>query len=199
MTSIVPAARPEIVRATAIEWARQEGCTDDFFVLGRGGYFRRSMSTDEQGRGVYDDAIVVVTPDVFLTFNGNCNPCKGEIGMATLQDGVWPMKRVIHHPNTPKAYPCWGQAGPVVVKRDGTEDVEKGFRHPKYGECLGGGLWRGNFAIQLHSGFLYETGSEGCQTVYKPQWNECDLAIMTEMRARRLETFSYVLSTRPVD
>lgn len=195
--NIVPAQRPAVERATAVAWALEQGCTDDFFVLGRGGYFRRSMGTDAQGRGVYDDAIVVVTPSVFLAFNGNVNPCRGEIGMASLQDGIWPMKRVTHHPNTARAYPCWGQAGEVIVRRDGTETVEKGFKHPKYGECLGGGLWKGDFAIQLHSGFLYETGSEACQTVYRPQWAECDNAILAEMTARHLETFPYVLTTRP--
>jgi hypothetical protein len=134
---------------------------------------------------------------VVVTFNANCDPAKGQIGMASLQDGVWPMKRVTHHPGTPNAYPCFGQAGPVIVKRDGTEQAEKGFNHPKYGECLGDGLWRGDFAIQLHSGGVNETLSEGCQTVYKPQWSECDLAILTVMKARKIEVFKYVLTTRP--
>lgn len=191
---MMPASgRPDIARETAIEWARGAGCDAETFLWGRRGYFRDSMGAKgKQERGIYDDAIGIVTPDFFAAFNGNTDPVGGGGRLATLVPGIWPYKLGTHHPGTPKAAPCLVQAGDVTVHRD-NEVTETG-----------------EFYVHIHCGFFGETGSLACQTVPPTQWSEKKLKelkliadgplfldeVMRIMIEEGLKTIPYVLTAR---
>jgi hypothetical protein len=131
------------------------------------------MGHDGNDLNVYDDAWALVLPDAFETFNANTDPEKRDKqGMATLQPGIWLMREVTHHPGTPKAHQCLGQAAPVLVHRYQTESYKAGAVHETWGKCEGSGLWRGMFNIQCHCGFYNQTGSEGCQTCHPDQYSD---------------------------
>jgi hypothetical protein len=133
------------------------------FVVGIRGYYRQTMG-DPQGndRGIYDDAMFLISPNFFGSYNANTDPSyrrpgsgfeEGKRGMAMLKPGVWYCHRFGLHRN--KYMALCQTAGPVTVIRDG---VEHDYPHT------------GPFGINIHRGGRNRTSSLGCQTVYEPQW-----------------------------
>lgn len=178
MSEIVPASRPHVDPGFARETIRAHGITGPA-LFARRGYYRDTMGVPgKNDRGIYDDAIAVVTPRAYQTFNANTDPSDPdtETRLATLQPGVWDFRLGLHHPGTPKEYPCLVQAGPVVVLRD------NGVRES------------GEFYIHIHHGGLNTTTSEGCQTIYLPQWPEFFQLVKTEMQFFKLSEIPYVLT-----
>jgi lysozyme len=149
-------------------------------ILGRRGYYLESMGGGVEKRGIYEDAIMVVTPRTYRTFNANTEPSDPDAGtrLATLAPGVWDFKLGLHHPGTPNEYPCLVQAAPVTVLRDnGVKET-------------------GEFYIHIHHGGMNTTTSEGCQTIYLPQWPEFFQLVKTEMLFYKLAEIPYVLTVR---
>src|SRR5690606_11274540 len=115
-------------------------------------------------RGIYDDAIFVLTPTGYYTFNGNTDPSRyragyglgSRKGMACLKAGIHRYKIGTHNPSKSPAsrYKALVQAEPVTVIRDG---------NPPY-EHTG---WHG---INIHRGGDKTTSSLGCQTIPPSQW-----------------------------
>lgn len=181
MSDVVPAARPQLSIVDARKWLAAFGVTDKVVILAQRGYYRDTMGErGKNDRGIFDDAIIVLSPRVFRTFNGNTDPSDPDTGtrLATLQPGVWQLKLGTHHPGTPNAYPCLVQAGPVTVLRD------NGIRET------------GEFYIHLHHAGFNTTTSAGCQTIYRPQWDEAFDLIKGEMEFYGLADIPYVLTVR---
>lgn len=181
MSDIVPAARPQLSIVDARKLLAAHGVTDQTVIIGQRGYYRDSMGEKgKNDRGLFDDAITVLSPRVFRTFNGNTDPSAPDTGtrLATLQPGVWDFKLGLHHPGTSKEYPCLVQAGPVTVLRD------NGVKES------------GEFYIHIHHAGLYTTTSAGCQTVYLPQWPEFFQLVKSEMAFYKLATIPYLLAVR---
>jgi len=185
--AIVPKARPEIARATAAEWLTPhiDGPRWDHtpMILGRRGYYRDTMGVaGKNDRGIYDDAIVLIGPNVYATFNANTDPSIKRPRVAVLRAGVWQYKLGIHNvtkdPKKHPRYPALIQAGEVVVDRD---DV---------------GEDRGWFGINIHKGSRTTTSSEGCQTIHPDQWEEFYGAVKATMTAHTMSTIPYVLTVR---
>ena len=146
-------------------------------VVGVRGYY-----LDTQGkpgvndRGMYDDALILVTDNAFASFNGNTDPSsyrKGRgkgagKGMATLKPGLWPVYRFDLHRG--KYLALCQRAGEVTVIRDG---------NPPYEDT-------GWFGMNLHEGGITGTSSEGCQTVPRQgaQWK--GFIGLAEAEARRI-------------
>lgn len=175
---IVPASRPQMGADTARKLVLAHGVTGPA-ILAQRGYYENTMGVPgKNDRGIFDDMIAVVTPRTYRTFNGNTDPSAPDTGtrLATLQPGVWDFKPGTHHPGTPKAYPCLVQAGPVVVLRD------NGVKES------------GEFYIHIHHAGLYTTTSEGCQTIYLPQWPEFFQLVKGEMVFYGLTEIPYVLT-----
>lgn len=212
---MVPRQRPPITRQMAIDLAADAGLTQArtagaAFILGRRGYYPSMGQGAGNDRNVYDDAWALVLPDAFETFNTNTDPENVKVqGRATLAPGIWLMKEVTHHPGTPGAHQCLGQAAPVLVRRHDTDSYAPGTVHDSWGKCEGNGLWRGMFAIQMHCGFYNQTGSEGCQTChpdqYSPEranpgqrgpfwWPQVAAYLATLKAPKEMRTIQYVLT-----
>lgn len=179
MSDVVPAARPQLSIVDARKLLAAYGVTDQTVIIAQRGYYRDTMGKPgENDRGIFDDAFIVISPRVFRTFNGNTDPSAFGGHLAVLQPGVWDFKLGTHHPGTPNAYPCLVQAGPVTVLRD------NGVRES------------GEFYIHIHHGGFNTTTSEGCQTIYAPQWAEFFELVKGEMEFYGLASIPFVLTVR---
>lgn len=180
MPKIVPAARPEMPRSMAQLFLKHQG-VEGPALIGRRGYYRDTMGVKgKNDRGIYDDAISLLTPTAYVTFNANCDPSRARPGIAVLNPGVWLYKLGIHGLSKPKSrqYPALVQAAKVTVTRD------------KRGEDTG------FFGINIHRGGYTTTSSEGCQTIYPDQWAAFFELVKSEMTRHGLKTIPYVLTER---
>lgn len=180
MTPIVPSARPEMGRHAAELLVLEHGVTGPA-LLGRRGYYRDTMGTPGvNDRGLYDDAIMLVTPTAYVTFNANCDPSREAPGIAVLAPGVWRYKVGTHGLSRPVAerYEALVQAEKVTVIRDD--------RGPDTG-------W---FGINIHRGGRTTTGSLGCQTIHPSQWDAFIALVKAELHRHAIATIPYVLTER---
>lgn len=130
-------------------------------------------------RNLYDDAIFIVSPRGFWSFNANTDPSKHKFGIASLKPGVYTYKPGMHGVTFNKEgypYPAFVQADQVTVLRD-----------DKPGE------YKGWFGINIHRGGRDTTGSAGCQTIPPDQWMEFRKILEAELKAAHIVNFSYVL------
>lgn len=165
MNAAVPSERPRLsfgevaarVAPLGLEVAR-----DPVFVVGIRGYYRNSMGAPHvNDRGIYDDAIFLVSRSFFGAYNGNTDPSGRRPGsgygagkgMARLDPGLWRVHRFAKHSG--KYLALCQRAGPVKVMRDGSPD----YPH------------QGMFGINIHRGGYRTTSSLGCQTIHPAQWD----------------------------
>lgn len=148
-------------------------------LLGSRGYFRDSMGViGRNDRGIYDDAIFLVTPTAFVSFNANCDPSVARDGIASLEAGHVYLYRIgIHGLSKPanQQYEALVQAGEVWVQRDGGKR-EKGY-----------------FGINIHRGGLNTTSSLGCQTIHPSQWAAFITLVDSELSRHGAKTIPYLL------
>jgi lysozyme len=179
MSDLLPHARPEMGRIAALELLTAVG-VENFALIGRRGYYADTMGTPGvNDLGVYDDAMLLVTPTRYATFNANTDPSRQLPGIATLKPGVWLYKLGIHglsHPVGPRQYPALVQAAPVTVTRDGGKEDT------------------GYLGINIHHGGEGSTSSEGCQTIPPSQWPEFYALVKAEMTKYARRTIPYALT-----
>ena len=150
-------------------------------LLGRRGYYRDSLGVPGRNdNGIYDDAIFLVTPGVFKSFNANTDPSRIHKGVATLRTGLWLYKVGTHGLSKPKEkqYTALVQAKEVWVER-AESAADFGF-----------------FGINIHKGSLNSTSSEGCQTIYPSQWDEFIGLVQKELKRANKQTIPYLLTSR---
>lgn len=165
MPVAIPEKRPKLNREQLMQLIAPlqfDASVYPLFIVGIRGYYRNTLGKPRvNDRGIYDDAIFLVSPRVFKSFNANTDPSSyrpqtaNRIGIATLMPGVYYCYRFsIHRGKT--AYPAICQrVGPVNVTRDGLTKV-----------------FTGNFGINIHKGGYNSTSSKGCQTIFPAQWDE---------------------------
>lgn len=194
MSKLVPETRPRLSADELLPRVRAAGLDTvehPVFVVGIRGYYIQTMGDPARNdRGIYDDAIFLISPNFFGSYNANTDPSarrpghghvEGKRGMAKLKAGVWHCHRFALHR---KSYMALCQiAGSVTVIRDGHDED-----YPHHG-------W---FGINIHRGGRHGTSSLGCQTVYAPQWegfiqSAMDQARRYHGRAWDRTTIPYVL------
>lgn len=194
--SIAPAGRPRMSLADLTPHLLAHGldpAKEPVFVVGIRGYYRDTMGAPGvNDRGIYDDALFLVSPSLFAAFNGNTDPSrvrKGSgfgagKGMASLKPGLYRVHRFDKHKGQYLAL-CQ-RAGPVTVMRDGS---------PPYPET-------GSFGINIHKGGFGTTSSEGCQTIHPTQWDAFIAAAVDQAKryhgaAWSRTTIPYLLMDNP--
>lgn len=180
-----PKSKPQATRQDIEKILKANGVSlDTVSLVGIEGYYLDSMGAKgANDRGIYDDALFWIGPNVFASFNGNTDPSayrKGQgtgskKGMAHLKDGVWEYKTGIHNGSSP--HPAFRQNAEVIVIRDGLNGnyEEKGW-----------------FGINIHRGGAKSTSSLGCQTVPPDQWAAFKELGYLELKRASQKSFKYV-------
>ena len=179
MGAMVPGNRPQREREWAAKFLSDAGVSPaKAALLGVRGYFRDSMGVvGKNDRGIYDDALFVVTPATFESYNANTDPSVTRRNVAVLKAGLWWYKRGIHGLSKPvsQQYMALVQAAEVTVVRDGVGDDT------------------GWFGINIHRGSYQSTSSLGCQTIHPDQWEKFYALVTAELRRLGQTTIPYLL------
>lgn len=131
---------------------------DSVKVIAIRGYFKKSVGDpNKNDRNVYDDAIILIGPNYFKTFNGNTDPRQYKQGIAMLLPGWHLFKKGVHHPGKSGQHEAFRTANArevLPVLRDGQVGIKEGV------------------TINMHKGGINSTNSAGCQTIHPDQWLE---------------------------
>lgn len=176
--------RPNISKAAVERILRHRQPKGKVVLIGLRGYYLDSQGrVGTNDRGIYDDAgILAEWKDDYnvihyATYNFNTDPSKYRAktptrkGMATLRTGNWLYKIGLH-----KGYKALVQAASVTVDRDGDPKPDTGW-----------------FGINIHRGGRFTTSSEGCQTVYQPQWDSFIQDVEQALNKSKQKTIEYLL------
>lgn len=172
--SIVPRSRPRRPRSQIAELLADHGLPEDKAVLvGVRGYYKDSMGRPGRNdQAMYDDAIFLIAPDVFLAFNANTDPQKAGRKHAMLDAGLYEFYKGKHK-----------------GKYNALRPFPEGVRLP----CTRDGVRSMCGATNIHKGGFYDTFSEGCQTIYPNQYDEFIKRTYAEMTKYGQKTISYLL------
>lgn len=174
-----PPSRPQLSR-TNLEHLIAGKLSADYRVVlvGIRGYYQDSMGEKgKNDRGIYDDAIFVVAPDYFTSYNGNTDPSVARKGISVLKPGVHLYRKGKHKIASPNGYAAFRPANAreaLPVTRDGIGDSE-------------------GIAINIHKGSYGSTSSEGCQTIYPDQWKEFQESVYKLMDQYKQTIIPYIL------
>lgn len=176
---MIPKDRPRIERKDTEKLLGS--VSDPVCLVGIRGYYRDTMgAVGKNDVGLYDDALIVVSPNVHAAFNGNVDPSRlgwnahANKPMAQLKAGVYRYKIGKHGVSRGNPYKALVQADAVTVLRGNDEET-------------------GYFGINIHRGGNTTTSSEGCQTIPPAQWPAFISLVETEMKRNNAKTLSYVL------
>lgn len=182
MSIIVPEKRPRLTREEAVQLlARFQLEHYPVKLLGIRGYYKKTMGNPlVNDRGIYDDAIFIVSPEAYKPYNANTDPSVVRTGIAVLMVGkVYLYKIGQHGVSTPHAYEALRQYGNVTVVRDRGREATDGPDH--------------RFWIDIHKGGYHTTSSIGCQTIYPEQWLEFLQAVKAQLTLYHQEIIPYAL------
>ena len=162
----IPTAKPRMSRENLVQRLAAHAidpAQHPLLIVGIRGYYLDTMGKPGvNDRGMYDDAIFLVSPDVFAAYNGNTDPSRykpghgtaAAKGMAKLKAGVWLAYQFDTHGGSIPHFAICQRRGKVTVIRDGTPPYED----------------EGNHGINIHRGSYHGTSSLGCQTLHPDQW-----------------------------
>lgn len=183
---MLPASKPKIteerLRGIITPVLTAKGLPDfpSVLLVGIRGYYRDSMGKEgANDRNIYDDCLIILSENVYATFNANTDPSPFQKGVATLCTGLHWYKKGKHGISRPGGgYPAFRPATPdesLPVTRDGQPGISKGI------------------AINIHSGSRNSTSSLGCQTVYPDQWTAFQKLLYAEMDRLKVTRLPYLL------
>lgn len=181
MNAILPPYRPMQPREVTAALLGDRGVRTALALVGVRGYFRDTMGAREKNdRGIYDDAIFLVSPSAYAAFNANTDPSAFRPRIASLQPGLWHYRIGTHGLSRPKSqqYRALVQAADVTVARDGAKPET------------------GRFGINIHRGGYGTTSSLGCQTIYPDQWPAFIGLVAAELKRWAQSVVPYLLISR---
>ena len=179
MSSILPKGKPQQKREESESILTKFSVSDNVSLLGIRGYYLDTMGKKgENDRGLYDDAIFVISPDAYVSFNANTDPSIFRKGIATLKAGVHRFKKGKHGLSKP------GGGYPALRAANANEELL--VTRDEEGDSLG-------IAINIHKGGYGTTSSLGCQTIYPDQWDAFINLVYAEMDRYKQKTIPYLL------
>jgi lysozyme len=153
---------------------------ESVFVVAIRGYYKDTMGVkDENDIGIFDDAMFLIGPNLFLPVNANTDPSKHREGIATLITGLHYFKPGKHGITRP------GGGYPAFTP----DTADDALPVTRWGRV---GVFRG-VKINLHRGGQNETTSEGCQTVIRDQWLEFQETAYKAMNREGQRRLPYIL------
>lgn len=177
---MLPKSKPRISAGEVEKIVRKHGVSDQVVLVGMRGYYLNTMGKPAvNDRGIYDDAIAVLSPTAYATFNANVDPSIYRPGVASLVSGVHRYRKGRHGISRGTGYPALRPAtkGEVLpVTRDGQKGVKQGT------------------AINIHSGSRNSTSSLGCQTIHPSQWPAFQALVYEQMARYGQNTVPYILT-----
>jgi lysozyme len=186
---VTPKTKPRISPREVGKIIERNRVVDPVVLVGIRGYYLRTMGDPTRNdRGLWDDAMILVSPEVYATFNANTDPSIYRTGIASLMEGVHRYRRGNHGIGRGPGYPALRPATTgerLPVRRDGREGIHDGV------------------AINIHRGGSIAstspraTSSEGCQTIPREQWEAFINLVYSEMRRHGQQTVPYVLTAAP--
>jgi lysozyme len=176
---MVPNSRPQQAKGKTLAMVIKARIEDLVCLVGIRGYYSETFPPSGNQRGIYDDAIILLSPSVHATFNANTDPSVFKKGIAVLKTGVHRFRKGNHGISKPGGgYPALRPSNPkeeLPVTRDIT------------GDDMG-------IAINIHKGSYKSTSSEGCQTIYPPQYDGFINLVYSEMSRYNQKTIPYLLT-----
>jgi lysozyme len=176
---MIPNSRPQQAKEKTLAMVIKAGIEDRVSLVGIRGYYSETFQPSGNQRGIYDDAIILLSPSVHATFNANTDPSVFKKGIAVLKTGVHRFRKGNHGLSKPNGgYPALRPANAqeeLPVTRDIT------------GDDMG-------IAINIHKGGYNSTSSEGCQTIYPAQWDGFINLVYSEMSRYNQKTIPYLLT-----
>ena len=172
--SIVPGSRPKQTREQTETVLRQNLMTlDNAVLVGVRGYYLDSMGkVGRNDQAQYDDAIFLISPTIYKTFNANTDPQKAGYKHAMLSPGKYEFYKGKHK-----------------GKYDALRPYPEGVRLP----CTRDGVVSTCGATNIHKGGYRDTFSEGCQTIWPDQYAEFIRLVYGEMTKYGQKTIRYLL------
>lgn len=163
---------PQLSKNEIQDYLDASGVTDEICIVGIRGYYADTFGKpNENDRGFYDDAIFVISPQMFTAFQANVDPSIFRKGIATLKIGIYKAVKHFHH----------GKYKALQIVRDVVE------RDGQAGEDVG------RHGINFHYGSDNATWSEGCQTLPRSTYTTFIKLVYSLMDANDLSEITYLL------
>ena len=177
---MVPNSKPQQSKEKTLAMVIKARIEDRVVLVGIRGYYLDSMGEkNKNDRGIYDDAIILLSPSVHATFNANTDPSIFKKGIAVLKTGVHRFCKGNHGISRPD--------GGYPALRPANAKEELPVTRDKDGDSMG-------IAINIHRGGYNSTSSAGCQTIYPSQWNGFINIVYSEMKRYNQKTIPYLLT-----
>ena len=195
--AIKPKNKPNYPKNDIAALLREAGVEDQVALVGIRSYYRNTMGKKAMNdRGLYDDAIFLVTPTAYLACNANTDPSgfrKGHgtgdsKGIATLKEGIWDFTTGYHRGQ----YRALRQKGFFTLYRDADSQVPES----KVKLYDGVRVYEDNTdvsGINIHKGGFGTTGSAGCQTIHPDQWEEFIALVYNQLKLYNQKIVPYLL------
>jgi lysozyme len=179
--SIIPKSKPQ-AKAQEITKLIPKDIAEKYAVVlvGVRGYYLDTMgAVGKNDRGIYDDAMFLVTPDTFASFNANTDPSAFKTGVSVLKKGVHLYRKGKHKINSPNGYAAF---------RPATKDEGLPVTRDGQGDSIG-------YAINIHKGSNTGTSSLGCQTIPPAQWEAFRAITYAAMDKAGQKIIPYILTS----
>ena len=175
---MVPNSRPQQAKEKTFAMVIRARIEDRVALVGIRGYYSETFAPSGNQRGIYDDAIILLSPSVHATFNANTDPSVFKKGIAVLKTGVHRFRKGNHGISKP------GGGYPALRPANAKEEL------PVTRDITGDDM---GIAINIHKGGYNTTSSEGCQTIYPSQWDGFINLVYSEMSRYNQKTIPYLL------